>query len=82
MSITKINLSIKQSVLLRLIKNGESLEDASSKAGLCINLAKNYLKPKIHLQYINFMDYNDNRKKIINIFRYNHNNKTFRTKMN
>ncbi len=47
MSITKINLSIKkQSVLLRLIKNGESLEDASSKAGLCINLAKNYLKPK------------------------------------
>ena len=46
MSITKINLSIKQSVLLRLIKNGESLEDDSSKAGLCINLAKNYLKPK------------------------------------
>ena len=46
MTITKINLSIKQSVLLRLIKNGESLEDASSKAGLCINLAKDYLKPK------------------------------------
>ena len=40
MTITKINLSIKQSVLLRLIKNGESLEDASSKAGLCINLSK------------------------------------------
>lgn len=37
MSITKINLSIKQSVLLRLIKNGESLEDASSKAGLHIS---------------------------------------------
>ena len=39
-------INIKQSVLLRLIKNGESLEDASSKAGLCINLAKDYLKPK------------------------------------
>lgn len=54
MSITKINLSIKQSVLLRLIKNGESLEDASSKAGLCINLAKNYLKPKNPFEYIKF----------------------------
>ena len=39
-------INIKQSVLLRLIKNGESLEDASSKAGLCINLSKYYLKPK------------------------------------
>ena len=46
MSITKINLSIKQSVLLRLIKNGESLEDASSKAGLCINLVKKLFKTK------------------------------------
>ena len=46
MSITKINLSIKQSVLLRLIKNGESIENASSKAGLCVNLSKTYLKPK------------------------------------
>lgn len=40
MSITKINLSIKQSVLLRLIKNGESLEDASSKAGFVLILQK------------------------------------------
>ena len=46
MSIINVNIKIKQSVLLRLIKNGESLEDASSKAGLCINLAKDYLKPK------------------------------------
>lgn len=52
MSITKINLSIKQSVLLRLIKNGESLEDASSKAGLCINLAKNYLNPDYAIEKV------------------------------
>jgi lambda repressor-like predicted transcriptional regulator len=43
MSITSINIKVKQSVLLRLIKSGESLEDASSKAGLCIKLSKNYL---------------------------------------
>lgn len=41
-----INVNIKQLVLLRLIKNRESLADASSKAGLCINLSKTYLKPK------------------------------------
>ncbi|MCD8541167.1 MAG: hypothetical protein LRY22_00280 [Aliarcobacter cryaerophilus] len=52
MSIINVNIKIKQSVLLRLIKNGESLEDASSKAGLCINLSKTYLNQKIHLQYI------------------------------
>ena len=46
MSIINVNIKIKQSVLLRLIKNGESLGDASSKAGLCINLSKTYLKPK------------------------------------
>ena len=46
MSIINVNIKIKQSVLLRLIKNGESLEDASSKAWLCINLSKTYLKPK------------------------------------
>ena len=45
MSITNINIKIKQLVLLRLINSGESLEDASSKAGLCINLSKNYLNP-------------------------------------
>lgn len=52
MSITKINLSIKQSVLLRLIKNGESLEDASSKAGLSIKLSKNYLNIKWYNLFI------------------------------
>ena len=46
MSIINVNIKIKQSVLLRLIKNGESLEDTSSKAGLCINLSKTYLKLK------------------------------------
>lgn len=77
MSITKINLSIKQSVLLRLIKNGESLEDASSKAGLCINLAKKLFKTKKSICNILSLEL-----AIINIFRYNHNNKTFRIKMN
>jgi hypothetical protein len=38
MSIINVNIKIKQSVLLRLIRNGESIEDTSSKAGLCINL--------------------------------------------
>lgn len=46
MSITNISKNIKQLVLLRLIQNGESLADASSKAGLCIKLSKNYLNIK------------------------------------
>lgn len=46
MSITNINIKIKQLVLLRLINNGESLIDASSKSGLCIKIAKEYLKNK------------------------------------
>ncbi len=45
MSITYVNKEVKRLVLLRLIKNGESLEDASSKAGLCIKLSKTYLIP-------------------------------------
>ena len=43
MSVTNINIKIKQLVLLRLIKNGESLIDASSMSGLCIKTAKNFL---------------------------------------
>ncbi|MDX3959359.1 hypothetical protein Q6A90_00965 [Aliarcobacter skirrowii] len=46
MSITNISKNIKELVLLRLIQNGESLVDASSKAGLCIKLSKNYLNIK------------------------------------
>ncbi|WP_165786105.1 hypothetical protein [Aliarcobacter cryaerophilus] len=46
MSITNISMQIKQLVLLRLISNGESLIDASSKSGLCIKIAKEYLQNK------------------------------------
>ncbi|QKF72894.1 hypothetical protein AFAEC_0712 [Aliarcobacter faecis] len=46
MSIKNISISIKQLVLLRLINSGESLIDASSKAGLSIRLSKNYLNIK------------------------------------
>ncbi|MCT7500270.1 hypothetical protein [Aliarcobacter cryaerophilus] len=46
MSITNICIKIKQLVLLRLINNGESLIDASSKSGLCIKIAKEYLQNK------------------------------------
>lgn len=46
MSITNISIKIKQLVLLRLINNGESLIDASSKFGLCIKIAKEYLQNK------------------------------------
>ena len=46
MSIININIIMKQSVLLRLLENGENIIDVSSKAGLCINTAKKYLKNK------------------------------------
>ncbi len=46
MSITNISIKIKQLVLLRLINNGESLIDASSKSGLCIKIAIEYLQNK------------------------------------
>ena len=46
MSITNISIKIKQLVLLRLINNGESLIDASSKSGLSIKIAKEYLQNK------------------------------------
>lgn len=46
MSITNISIKIKQLVLLRLVNNGESLIDASSKSGLCIKIAKEYLQNK------------------------------------
>lgn len=46
MSITNISIKIKQLVLLRLINNGESLIDASSKSGLYIKIAKEYLQNK------------------------------------
>ncbi|QKJ26807.1 hypothetical protein ACBT_0887 [Aliarcobacter cibarius] len=46
MSITNVSKITKQLVLLRLINSGESLEDASSKAGLSIKLSKNYLNIK------------------------------------
>lgn len=46
MELFGISKKIKELVLLRLIQNGESLVDASSKAGLCIKLSKNYLNIK------------------------------------
>jgi len=52
MSITNISKITKQLFLLRLIKNGESLEDASSKAGLSIKLSKNYLNIKWYNLFI------------------------------
>lgn len=52
MSITNISKITKQLVLLRLINSGESLEDASSKAGLSIKLSKNYLNIKWYNLFI------------------------------
>ena len=50
MSITHIKTNKKIEVLLRLLKNNESLEDASSKAGLNIEETKyklaEWLKPE------------------------------------
>lgn len=46
MSITNISMKIKHLVFLRFINNGESLIDASSKSGLCIKIAKEYLQNK------------------------------------
>lgn len=46
MSITNISIKIKQSVLIRLLNDGESIVDASSKSGLCIKIAKQYLENK------------------------------------
>lgn len=46
MSITNISTKIKQTVLIRLLNNGESLIDASSKSGLCIKVAEKYLNNK------------------------------------
>lgn len=43
MSITKINLSIKQAVLLRLLTKGEEFRDACSKSGLCAKDAIKFL---------------------------------------
>lgn len=44
MSITHIKTNKKIEVLLRLLQNNESLEDASSKAGLNIEKNKTYCK--------------------------------------
>ena len=46
MSITNISIKAKQVILLRLLNDGESLIDASSKSGLCIKVAKEYLSSK------------------------------------
>lgn len=43
MSITQINIDIKQNVLLRLLKKGEEFAVACSKAGLCISDARRFL---------------------------------------
>ncbi len=46
MSITHIKTNKKIEVLLRLLKNNESLEDASSKAGLDIEKTRLILSDK------------------------------------
>ena len=46
MSITHIKTNKKIEVLLRLLKNNESLEDASSKAGLNIEETKSIINNK------------------------------------
>jgi hypothetical protein len=43
MSITKINLSIKQAVLIRLLTKGEDFTDACSKSGLYTKDAVKFL---------------------------------------
>lgn len=39
-------MTMKQTVLLRLLENGENIKDASSKAGLCIKSAEKYMNNK------------------------------------
>lgn len=43
MSIINISITMKQTVLLRLLENGENIKDACSKAGLCVKIAEKYL---------------------------------------